>query len=1283
MLQMFHLLRLLSILGCPDCSLVSGLWLLQAYDREMLLAHQLRFKIYGYCQIWQRSNSKDYGLWRLSAWKHLEVAFLKHTYHIRDLDGVDLLKGLRGSKLYTLSLENMMSTSPICLLSKAFKTKSCLGPGPQLMTPATLSLGLVPNPHSPTPYVPLTKKDWEILFQPMFDEYFSPLTSVASSVLAAVAPVTADLTNTPSLTSVDQDAPSLSTLQTSKETQALVLSFGVEEENHDIKVAHMSYKEALTKSCWIEAMQEELNKFERLEVWELVPRPDHVMIITLKWICKFKLDELGGVLKNKARLVARGYRQEEGIDFEESFAPTAFLDGILREEVYVSQPDGFVDLENPNHVYKLKKALYGLKQAPRAWKAKTSYCPRGIFLNQSKYAREIIKKYGMETSEPVDTPMVEKSKLDEDPQGKAIDPTRYHGMISSLMYLTSSRPDLQFAVCMCAWYQAKPTEKHLHAVKRIFQYLRRTINMGLWYSKDSCIALIAFADTDHTGCQDTRISTFGMPLSYAVTMSNTPDPSILTLDITSSRSKWKMRSPNQKFVVSPSSVKDIVSFIKELGYTEDIDCVTKDDSILGSLRFVSKTEEYQVYGALIPKGMTNQKMRKYPVYKTYLSFATGAVTPKKSRKFKKHASPSKTKTLIAIEELAKKPGKKPVTRRQSAGVQLIYTLDNNDDDDDDDDDQHGDDERTIFANDKAADQNKTDDEEKDEFVHTPDDYVPTDDENVDDEEYDRINEEMYSDVNVKLKYTELEGEGKSKVPTIVKEYLGTSLDDTLHKVIQIHNAKLIKEYSVLADVIEVPQHQQKPQKSAADIHKIKMEQAGKQQKTKYTITSSDTAKLQEFDKKRTLFKIMTKIKSFNKNTKHKALYHALMESILKDEDAMDKSVVDRLNKRKPDDANKDKGPPAGSNQGLKRKKASRDAEPSKKAKSTETSKGTTKSQRKSIGKSAKVEETVFKVGDTQVPQNLGEDMGNAEEPPVVKADPKDWFKKPERPPTPDPYKRVSKHDVYSRKRILAVTNVKVNKWYGYGHLEEIEVRRSDQKLLNNLKGEVIVNFAAALRMFTRRIVIQKRVEDLQLVVKSYQKKLNISRPLTHKAGIIDLEPYTTYSNPQGVIYLDKLERNRLMCSHELYKFSDGHFLTMNPITAQQVPLHNALVSLENRVQIGKCNMRIDPTKTPKEPTYQVVLDALVLTTCYPTFLITAEVPEIYMHQLPNQEFVVPPSSDKHIVSFIKELGYTEDIDSVTKVYTDHMHQPWRTFDAVINRCLSGKTIGRLYVLDRQ
>ncbi|GJW29587.1 hypothetical protein Tco_0046462, partial [Tanacetum coccineum] len=110
----------------------------------------------------------------------------------------------------------------------------------------------------------------------------------------------------------------------------------------------------------------------------------------------------------------------------------------------------------------------------------------------------------MESYDPVDTPMVEKSKLDEDTQGKAVDPTHYRGMVGNLMYLTSSRPDLVYAVCMCARYQSRPTEKHLHAVKRIFRYLRGIVNRGLWYS-----TLTAFADADHAGCQDTRRSISG------------------------------------------------------------------------------------------------------------------------------------------------------------------------------------------------------------------------------------------------------------------------------------------------------------------------------------------------------------------------------------------------------------------------------------------------------------------------------------------------------------------------------------------------------------------------------------------------------------------------------------------------------------------------------------------------------------------------------------------------------------------------------------------------------
>ncbi|GJX16017.1 retrovirus-related pol polyprotein from transposon TNT 1-94 [Tanacetum coccineum] len=346
------------------------------------------------------------------------------------------------------------------------------------------------------------------------------------------------------------------------------------------KVEPKNFKMAVIEDCWFQAMQDEIHEFDRLEVWELVPRPIYVMVIALKWIYKVKLDEYGDVLKNKARLVAKGYRQEEGIDFEESFAPvarieairifianaatknmiiyqmdvkTAFLNGDLQEEVFVSQPEGFEDQDNPTHVYRLKKALYGLKQAPRAWYdtlskfllannffkgavdptlftrksgkhillmsmmgqmsfflgLQVSQSPRGIFINQAKYALETLKKYGMDLSDPVDTPMVDRLKLDEDLMGIPVDQTRFKGMVGSLMYLTASRPDLVFTMCMCSRYQAKPTKKHLKAIKRIFRYLKGTINMGLWYPKDNAMSLTAYADADRAGCQDSRRSTSG------------------------------------------------------------------------------------------------------------------------------------------------------------------------------------------------------------------------------------------------------------------------------------------------------------------------------------------------------------------------------------------------------------------------------------------------------------------------------------------------------------------------------------------------------------------------------------------------------------------------------------------------------------------------------------------------------------------------------------------------------------------------------------------------------
>ncbi|GJU20325.1 retrovirus-related pol polyprotein from transposon TNT 1-94 [Tanacetum coccineum] len=196
--------------------------------------------------------------------------------------------------------------------------------------------------------------------------------------------------------------------------------------------------------------------------------------------------------------MSKGYAQEEGIDFEESFALVARLEA---EEVYVAQPDGFVDLDHPEKVYHLRKALYGLKQAPRAWYneltnflmskgfSKVTINPTLFMIRYeedillAKYALEILKKHGMERCESLGTPLATKPKLDADFSVQV--------------------------VCYYARYQAKPTEKHLKEVKRIFRYLKGTINMGLWYPKDSGFELTAFLDVDHAGCLNSHKSTSG------------------------------------------------------------------------------------------------------------------------------------------------------------------------------------------------------------------------------------------------------------------------------------------------------------------------------------------------------------------------------------------------------------------------------------------------------------------------------------------------------------------------------------------------------------------------------------------------------------------------------------------------------------------------------------------------------------------------------------------------------------------------------------------------------
>nr|GEY95770.1 retrovirus-related Pol polyprotein from transposon TNT 1-94 [Tanacetum cinerariifolium] len=376
---MFYLLLLMNA-GCPNCSLA----------KAKKKPHKPKS---------EDTNQEELYLLHMDLCGPMRVASVNGKKYILvivdDYSRFTWVKCLRSKDEDPYFIINFLKMIQVRLM-----TPVCSKPAPHEMTPTTICSVIVPNHPLSTQFVPPSRIDWDLLFQQLFDELLTPSPSVdnlAPEVIApnaeVVAPIPAVSTSSPSSTTVYQDAPSPSNSQTIPETQTHVISNDLEEDDHDLDI---------------------------------------------------KKIEFGGVLKNKARLVAQGFRKNEGIDFKESFIPVArleairifrenaahkkmmifqmdvkmkFLNGKLKEEVYVSQPEGFVDQDNPSHMYKLQKALYGLKQAPRACKKRL---------------------------------ITEKSKLDEDLQGKPVEATLYRGMIGSLMYLTSNRPDLTYAVCLCA-----------------------------------------------------------------------------------------------------------------------------------------------------------------------------------------------------------------------------------------------------------------------------------------------------------------------------------------------------------------------------------------------------------------------------------------------------------------------------------------------------------------------------------------------------------------------------------------------------------------------------------------------------------------------------------------------------------------------------------------------------------------------------------------------------------------------------------------------------------------
>ncbi|GJS60148.1 ribonuclease H-like domain, reverse transcriptase, RNA-dependent DNA polymerase [Tanacetum coccineum] len=215
--------------------------------------------------------------------------------------------------------------------------------------------------------------------------------------------------------------------------------------------------QALQDESWVEAMQEELLQFKLQKVWVLVDLPYGKKAIGTKWVFRNTRDERSIVVKNKARLVAQGFRQEEGIDYDEVFAPVARIEAI----------------------------------------------------SQDKYVADILKKFDFLSIRTATTPIESNKPLVKDEDGVDVDVHVYRSMIGSLMYLTASRPDIMFAVCACARFQVTPKASHLNAVKRIFRYLKHQPKLGLWYPRDSPFELEAYSDSDYGGASLDRKSTTG------------------------------------------------------------------------------------------------------------------------------------------------------------------------------------------------------------------------------------------------------------------------------------------------------------------------------------------------------------------------------------------------------------------------------------------------------------------------------------------------------------------------------------------------------------------------------------------------------------------------------------------------------------------------------------------------------------------------------------------------------------------------------------------------------
>nr|GEV33421.1 hypothetical protein [Tanacetum cinerariifolium] len=1254
------------------------------------------------------------------------------------------------------------------------------------MTPATISSGLVTNPTSSTPFVPPSRTDWDMLFQSLFDELLTPPPSVdhpATKVIAliaeVVAPELAASTVSPSSTIVDQDAPSLSNSQSTPETQPPVIPNDVEEDNHDIEVAHISndpyfgilipkatsdqssstnvihtivhrdhqisehnskwtkdhpldniigelarpvstrlqlheqalfcyynafrtsvepkmYKDALIQSCWIEAMQEELNEFERLE--------------------------------NKARLVARGYRQEEGINFEESFASVARLEAIrifiafaayknmvvyqmdvktmflnrnLREEVYISQLDGFVDPDNsitcsvdPTLFIRRNRndlLLVQIYVDDIIFAASTPELPRGIFINQSKYALESLKKYGFESCDTVDTPMVEKSKLDEDKEGKADD-------------------------------DQMKNQKALGAIKRPYSAGKRGLASSRSRIRNRATIKTIMVIIIHrirrvffvVICEESHETFQCQPMYQKIDSSGfdqiqTPHYPII-------------HHPSQEmseevFQAKGNLMKSIQTFLEKFNYIsfgekpkvllqawEKCFAIQHAQPEYTNELFQKLLEDFQIINEELAEYINSPSWNSSTFYKDdeehsvqykeYLDNSSNAIAASNFNQEKEGPPQDSEIRQLIIEECGIKVCEKQKQNMEDTLLELLEEVKN--------------------------------------IVEQPT------------ERRARIVESLQN-FRVKKNSTSLNNTSRispvnaitTVLPTEEPEYSLSMGYEHLSTISKTESNEVIK--SSAKNLVQIPSEYEVTSNDESECD-VPVKDNSSSDFTTFSnplfdcnndFTSSDDESLSNEDVPMEDFKVYSNpffddIESHYFNAESDFIESLSNRNILIDSSPKFDYLEEFSGKIMPLSI-------------INEERIRREHE-----------------EYISLMEKWLAVNSFPRLLENFHANKIVETLPTS----TIADDPS--FPRP--PPEPPDVEFFFDFKPDSGELISVVIN-------NIDELIEDECfdPEGEINVFINVEDDDYFPFIFVIQNFLPYLIYPKesalrRVKDLQLGVESYQKKLNLTKLDTYRSDLKRREAYTAYSNPRGFIYQNKDKKYWLMRIDELHKFSDGtlndvrnalddrlkgirmHYLpqtirrkgdkdraaamiqaidkmlktrrimrslerTVDITIVQQVALDEALVPHASRLRIGKSNFRLRLYIKSKESTLQVVYDVLKLTPFYKAFLVIADVPKIYMQEfwapatvhhhsihfkmknkkrfvnleyfremlqicprIPNQRFDELPFEEE-ILAFLRQLGHRGEIKMITDVNINKLHQPWRSFAAVTNKCLSGKSTG--------